>query len=80
MKTCDEPQTERGLGDNGGPPITEAPDPGRAWRLHCWRVALEAAWAPPPPEVVIRRVKRAKAVGVTYHQYTLEILERGRYL
>ncbi len=80
MKTFDEAETSGGLGHNGGPSITPAPDPSRAWRLHCWRVALEEAWAPPPPEEVIRRVKRAKAVGVTYREYTLEILERGRYL
>jgi hypothetical protein len=30
--------------------------------------------------VVRRRLKRARALGMTYREYTLEILERGRYL
>jgi hypothetical protein len=30
--------------------------------------------------VVRRRAERAAQLGMTYHAYTLEILERGRYL
>ncbi len=66
------------LGHNGGPAL-EA-DADRAWRLVCWRHARAKAWKTPPREIVIRRLKRARELGMSYHDYTLEILERGRYL
>jgi hypothetical protein len=43
-------------------------------RLH------KRAWKTPPREIALRRLARAEALGLTYRQYTLEILERGRYL
>ena len=68
-----------GLGDNGGPPLEE-PDPGAAsWRLWCWKRARRRAWSA-PREVVQRRLERAGQLGLTYHEYALEIMERGRYL
>ena len=33
-----------------------------------------------PVEVVRRRIALAAEAGITYHEYTLEILERGRWL
>ncbi len=42
--------------------------------------AHAAAWAGPTPETVLRRVRKAQESGVSYHDYVLEILERGRYL
>ena len=65
-------------GHNGGPPL-EADDPGASWRLWCWRRARKRAWSA-PREVVLRRLARAEALGMTYREYTLEILERGRHL
>jgi hypothetical protein len=47
---------------------------------YCWKLAHEKAWAPPTQEIGIRRARKAEALGVTYKQYVLEILERGRYL
>ena len=47
---------------------------------HCWRLAHEKAWAPPTQEIGVRRARKAEALGVSYKQYVLEILERGRYL
>jgi hypothetical protein len=44
-----------------------------------WQRAHRKAWAA-PREVVLRRMERARALGMSYHDYTLEILERGRYL
>ena len=46
---------------------------------YCWRRAWEKAWTP-PQETVVRRARRAAAIGVSYRRYALEILERGRYL
>lgn len=66
------------VGHNGGPPLEE-PDPNASWRLWCWRRARKKAWSA-PPEVALRRLARAEALGMTYREYALEILERGRYL
>lgn len=63
-----------GLGHNQGPPLVES-----QWHLAAWRMAHTQAWANPPVEVIRRRLKRARALGMTYRQYTLELLERGRY-
>jgi hypothetical protein len=67
-------------GHNGGPPLEDTPDPGRSWRLHCWRAAQAEIWRPPPREILLRRMARAKQLGMSYRAYTLEILERGRHL
>jgi len=80
MKTPDDHEAAGAVGHNGGPPLDDLPEPGRSWRLHCWRRARAAVWAPPPREVLLRRVARAQQLGMTYRAYTLEILERGRYL
>lgn len=67
-------------GDNGGPPLVEE-DPGDAsWKGWIWRKKHKAAWKTPPREIALRRLERAEALGMTYKEYTLEILERGRYL
>ena len=67
------------IGDNGGPPLEED-DPGAlSWRLYCWKGARKRAWAV-PREVMLRRLERAEAVGLTYRDYSLEIMERGRHL
>ncbi len=70
--------TTRALGHNGGPPL-EDPDPNEAWRLWCWKRAHRKAWSA-PREIALRRLERAEALGMTYREYTLEILERGRHL
>ena len=64
-------------GHNGGPALEDDDDPA-GWRLWCWRRARKRAWSA-PREVALRRLERAEALGMTYHDYTLEILERGRY-
>ena len=64
------------IGHNGGPPL----DPEESWRLFCWRRAHRRAWKAPEREVVLRRLARAEDLGMSYRDYTLEILERGRYL
>ena len=70
------------LGHNGGPPLEPdvVEDSGASWRLFCWRKAHKTAWKTPPREIALRRLERAEALGMTYREYTLEILERGRYL
>jgi hypothetical protein len=72
--------TARGIGDNGGPPLEDPPDPNQSWRLWCWRRAHKRAWKTPPREIALRRLANAEAAGLSYHDYTLEILERGIHL
>jgi hypothetical protein len=68
-----EPRPPFGMGHNQGPPL------GGRGTLILWQKAHAAAWKA-PVEVVRRRIKGAEAAGLTYHEYTLEILERGRWL
>lgn len=68
------------LGHNGGPPLVEEDSGGASWRQWAWRRAHRRAWKTPPPEIALRRLARAEELGMTYREYTLEILERGRFL
>lgn len=63
---------------NGGPPLEE--DEGTAWRAFVWKRAHKEAWKTPPREIALRRLARAEELGMTYKEYTLEIMERGKYL
>jgi len=65
-----------GLGHNGGPPL----DPGVDWRAFCWRKAHRAAWHTPPREIALARLARAKALGISYHDYAAVLLDRGVHL
>ena len=42
--------------------------------------AHRKAWKPASRDVALMRLERAERVGLTYEEYTLEILERGRHL
>jgi hypothetical protein len=59
-------------GHNNGPPL----DPGESWRGFVWRKKCKQAWKV-PREIALRRLARAEALGMSYRDYTLEILERG---
>jgi hypothetical protein len=63
------------LGHNNGP----AWDVATLFLEFCWRKAHEAAWKAPTPEIAVRRARKAQALGLSYRQYTLEIIERGRF-
>ncbi|HWA03904.1 MAG TPA: hypothetical protein VG819_10290 [Rhizomicrobium sp.] len=62
------------LGHNNGPDWFN-----EVWLDYSWRKAHEKAWAPPSQEIGIRRARKAEALGMSYRDYVLEILERGRY-
>jgi len=68
------------IGHYGGPPLDDAPAPAASWRGYCWKRAHRPAWKTPPREIALRRLARAEELGISYRAYTLEILERGRYL
>lgn len=63
------------LGHNNGPDILESPL-FKEWR---WRKAQEAAFAPPDVETGVRWARKAEALGLSYREYRLELLERGRH-
>jgi hypothetical protein len=65
-----------GPGHNGGPPLEDPPD--ASWRQWIWTRAHKRAWKTPPREIALARLARAEELGMTYREYTLEILERGR--
>jgi hypothetical protein len=70
----------RGIGDNGGPPLEPEEDAGTLlWRSWAWRRAHKKAWSA-PREIALRRLARAEELGMSYKEYTLEIMERGKYL
>jgi hypothetical protein len=72
------------LGHNGGPPLDDEHVPewgaGPIGTYFNWKSARRAAWRRAPRSVVMFRLGRAERVGLTYEEYTLEILDRGRYL
>jgi hypothetical protein len=63
------------LGHNNGPDILESLL-FKEWR---WRQAQEAAFAPPDMETGARWARKAEELGLTYREYRLELLERGRH-
>jgi hypothetical protein len=71
-----------GLGHNGGPPLEHVPEwgVGGIGNYFVWRTASEAAFKKVPVETAIRRARKAESLGLTYREYQLEILERGRFL
>lgn len=68
---------------NGGPPLD---DDRRPWgsngigNYFVWSAAVERAFNDVPYDIAVMRARRAEAMGLTYREYTLEILERGIYL
>jgi hypothetical protein len=71
-------------GHNGGPPLNEEHRPewgeGGIGNYFYWKSAHRAAWHGASRDVILFRMQRAERLGLTYEEYTLEILERGRYL
>ena len=71
-------------GHNGGPLLEEEHRPewgnGGIGNYFYWKAAHHAAWKNPSPGIVAFRIRKAERLGLTYEEYTLEILERGRHL
>jgi hypothetical protein len=71
-------------GHNAGPPLDEDEGPpwgdGDPYLYVCWDRAWKQAWKSVPHDIMMFRLERAEALGLTYEEYTLEILERGRHL
>lgn len=78
----DDPTTPSPL-SNGGPPLDDDPRPWGSngiGNYFVWSAAVERAFNDVPYDIAVMRARRAEAMGLTYREYTLEILERGRYL
>jgi len=71
------------IGHNDGPPLEDEELPdwqiGDLFIAHCWKRARKAAWRV-SRDIALYRLERAERLGLTYEEYTLEILERGRNL
>jgi hypothetical protein len=63
------------LGHNNGPDILES----LLFAERQWRRAQEAALAPPNAETGRRWAEKAEKLGLSYREYRLELLERGRH-
>jgi hypothetical protein len=63
------------LGHNNGPDILE----NVRFKEWCWTRARKAAFAPPDPETGARWARKAEELGLSYAEYRLELLERGRH-
>ena len=67
------------IGDNGGPPLEDPAQRQPEWgkgeigRYFDWRFASRKAWTK-PPSIAVRRQERAEELGLTYEEYTLEIM------
>jgi hypothetical protein len=79
-----DPASSASTGHNGGPPLDQEHTP--EWgndgigNYFYWKAAHRTAWKNPSPGIVAFRIKKAERLGLTYEEYTLEILERGRHL
>jgi hypothetical protein len=71
-------------GHNGGPPLDDDHTPewgnGGIGNHFYWKAAHRKAWHNTLPAIASYRVQKAERLGLTYEEYTLEILERGRHL
>ncbi len=72
------------VGHNGGPPLEQEHRPewgeGGVGNYFYWKAAHRAAWHSTSRGIVLFRIQKAERLGLTYEEYTLEILERGRHL
>ena len=70
---------------NGGPPLEEETHTppwckGEIQRFLHWKRAHAEVWKKVSPDVMRFRMDKADRLGLTYEEYTLEILERGVHL
>ncbi len=63
------------LGHNNGPPMLES----QTLLERQWRMARAAALAPPDPATGRRWADLAQRLGLSYEEYRIELLERGRH-
>src|SRR5262245_14248659 len=84
MSDRDDEFDAAATGHNGGPPLDDehVPEWGRdgIGNWFYWKAAWNKAHKNVSHDIALFRVKKAERLGLTYEEYTLEILERGRHL
>jgi hypothetical protein len=84
MSDRDEEFDLANTGHNGGPPLEDehVPEWGRGGigNYFYWKAAYNRVRKNVSRDVAMFRVEKAQRLGLTYDEYTLEILERGRHL
>ena len=68
-----------GIGHNGGPPLDDEPAGKRLYIRQAWKKAHAKVWQNPPRDIMLFRLRRAKAAGLTYREYMLRLLDTGRH-
>jgi hypothetical protein len=76
-----DPGAAARIGHNGGPPLEHVPAWGRGGfgTFFHWRAARKTAFAA-ARDVAMLRLRNAERLGLSYEEYTLELIERGRHL
>ena len=67
-----------GVGHNGGPPIDEPVND--LFVRYRWRKAHKEVWKNPSHSIMMFRLARARAAGVTYEEYVSTLLDTGRHM
>ena len=84
MSDRDEDFDVAAAGHNRGPPLDDehVPEWGRdgIGNWFYWKAAYNKVRKDVPRDIAMFRIARAERLGLTYDEYTLEILERGRHL
>lgn len=84
MSDRDEDADLVALGHNRGPPLEDkhVPEWGRdgIGNYFYWKAAYNKVHKNVSRGIATFRVEKAQRLGLTYDEYTLEILERGRHL
>ena len=71
---------------NGGPPLEDECEHVPEWSkfgirtYFSWKRAYNQVWKSVPHAIMLRRLQKARACGLTYEEYTLFLLDTGRYL
>lgn len=66
------------IGHNQGPPLEEPVND--AFVRYRWRKAHKEVWKNPSHSIMMFRLARARAAGVTYREYMNVLLDTGRHL
>jgi hypothetical protein len=88
MKHTRPPPHSPLIGHNGGPPLDDPQDEehepewgkGGFKTYFDWKRASAKAWKKVPHQIMMLRLDKAERLGLTYEEYSMEILERGIYL
>ena len=69
---------------NQGPPLDDdhVPEWGRDGieTYFYWKKAHRTVWKEVPWDIMRFRMEKADALGLSYEEYTLELLDRGRHM